>query len=314
MNFKKIREVQIKLDDRFKSYTRFDLTLSFFSLGGLIGVVLLTAYTIRMDIAFMEANAMLKNDWIRGDVMREVFSYDNYFPALIVIGLIANGVIAGLFGVSQEHYFQRLRRDLERFAETLQFTKPHHLGPLQNAAEDFMHLISVRKQEGDSERFRDLRTKTLSLWPKSIKVYLMDQVQFALIAGVLAAYYSALCMMIFWHANSKIVILTAQMTHLKDIRASTFFEFQFGIAENIGWTLAVFVTLASCLAGVRFSRKTYMAAYAIRRQLRLFLEGNSSARLSLRSGDPGLGEIKAMNLALDKIDRSLREGGEFVVN
>ena len=56
-----------------------------------------------------------------------------------------------------------------------------------------------------------------------------------------------------------------------------------------------------------------MASYAIRRQLRMFLEGNLAARLSLRSGDPGLTEIKGMNLALDKIERSIRNTGSFVV-
>jgi hypothetical protein len=120
-------------------------------------------------------------------------------------------------------------------------------------------------------------------------------------------------MMIFWHANSKIVILTSQMTQIKTVNAASFFDFQFSISENIGWTFTILVTLTSCIAGVKFSRKTYMAAYAIRRQLRLFLEGNLSARLSLRSGDPGLTEIKALNLTLDKIERSIRNTGSFVV-
>ena len=120
-------------------------------------------------------------------------------------------------------------------------------------------------------------------------------------------------MMVFWHANSKIVILTSQMTHIKNVNASSFFDFQFSISETIGWTFTVLVTLTSCIAGAKFSRKTYMASYAIRRQLRMFLEGNLSARLSLRSGDPGLTEIKAMNLALDKIEISLRNTGSFVV-
>ncbi len=310
---KTLREIRLKLDDRVKAYARFALTLALLSLGALIGVVMLTAYTIRMDIAFMEANLMLKNDLIRGDIMREAFSYEGFFPLLILLGILANAAIAGIFGVSQEHYFSRFRMELEQFAENLQFQKPRQLGPLQDSAEDFIHLVSIRKQEGESERFRDLRIKLLSLWPKGIRVYLLDQIQFAVIAGGLAAYYSSLCMMVFWHANSKIVILTSQMTHIKNVNASSFFDFQFSISETIGWTFTVLVTLTSCIAGAKFSRKTYMASYAIRRQLRMFLEGNLSARLSLRSGDPGLTEIKAMNLALDKIERSLRNTGSFVV-
>ncbi len=313
MMIKTLREIQLKLDDRFKAYARFALTLALLSIGALVGVILLTAYTIRMDIAFMEANSMLKHDLIRGDIMREAFTYDSFLPALIILGILANTAIAGLFGISQEHYFSRFRKELEAFAETLQFHKPRQLGPLQDSAEDFIHLLSIRKQEGDSERFRDLRTKLLSLWPKGIRVYILDQVQFAVIAGGLAAYYSALCMMIFWHANSKIVILTSQMTQIKNVNASSFFDFQFGISETIGWTFTIIVTITSCLAGAKFSRKTYMASYAIRRQLKLFLEGNLSARISLRSGDPGLTEIKAMNSALDKIERSIRNTGSFVV-
>jgi len=313
MMLKTLREIRLKLDDRVKAYARFALTLALLSLGALIGVVMLTAYTIRMDIAFMEANLMLKNDLIRGDIMREAFSYEGFFPVLILLGILANAAIAGIFGVSQEHYFSRFRLELEQFAENLQFQKPRQLGPLQDSAEDFIHLVSIRKQEGESERFRDLRIKLLSLWPKGIRVYLLDQVQFAVIAGGLAAYYSSLCMMVFWHANSKIVILTSQMTQIKNVNASSFFDFQFGISETIGWTFTVLVTLTSCIAGAKFSRKTYMAAYAIRRQLRMFLEGNLSARLSLRSGDPGLTEIKAMNVALDKIERSLRNTGSFIV-
>lgn len=313
MMLKTLREIRIKLDDRFKSYARFALTLALLSLGALVGVVMLTAYTVRMDIAFMEANLMLKNEMIRADIMREAFSYEGFFPALILLGILANSAIAGIFGLSQEHYFSRFRKELEQFAEHLQFQKPRLLGPLQDSTEDFIHLISIRKQEGDSERFRDLRTKLLLLWPTGIRVYLLDQVQFALIAGGLAAYYSALCMMVFWHANSKIVILTSQMTHIKSVNASSFFDFQFSISENIGWTFAILVTITSCLAGAKFSRKTHMASYAIRRQLRLFLEGNLSARFSLRSGDPGLTEIKSMNLALDKIERSIRNIGSFVV-
>lgn len=313
MMLKTLREIRLKLDDRVKAYARFALTLAMLSLSALVGVVLLTAYTIRMDIAFMEANHMLKNDLIRSDIMREAFSYDGFFPALILMGILANAAIAGIFGVSQEHYFSKFRKELEQFAETLQFQKPRQLGPLQDSAEDFIHLLSIRKQEGDSERYQDLRTKLLSLWPKGIRVYLLDQVQFAVIAGGLAAYYSALCMMIFWHANSKIVILTSQMTQIKTVNAASFFDFQFSISENIGWTFTILVTLTSCIAGAKFSRKTYMASYAIRRQLRLFLEGNLSARISLRSGDPGLTEIKAMNLALDKIERAIRNTGTFVV-
>jgi hypothetical protein len=266
-----------------------------------------------MDIAFMEANQMLKNELIRSDIMREAFTYDGYFPALILIGILANAAIAGIFGVSQEHYFTRFRKELEQFSDTLQFQKPRQLGPLQDSVEDFIHLISIRKIEGDSDRFKDLRNKLLSLWPKGIRIYVLDQVQFAVIAGGLAAYYSALCMMVFWHANSKIVILTSQMTQIKTVNAGSFFDFQFSISENIGWTFTILVTLTSCIAGAKFSRKTYMAAYAIRRQLRLFLEGNLSARLSLRSGDPGLTEIKALNIALDKIERSIRNTGSFVV-
>ena len=305
MMLKTIREIQLKLDDRVKAYARFALTLALLSLSALIGVVLLTAYTIRMDIAFMEANHMLRNELIRSDIMREAFSYDGYFPALILLGILANTAIAG--------YFTRFRKELEQFAETLQFHKPRQLGPLQDSAEDFIHLLSIRKQEGDSERFKDLRNKLLSLWPKGIRVYLLDQIQFAVIAGGLAAYYSALCMMVFWHANSKVVILTSQMTQIKTVNAASFFEFQFSISESIGWTYTILVTLTSCIAGAGFSRKTYMASYAIRRQLRMFLEGNLAARLSLRSGDPGLTEIKAMNLALDKIERSIRNTGSFVV-
>ena len=60
-----------------------------------------------------------------------------------------------------------------------------------------------------------------------------------MIAGGLAAYYSALCMMIFWHANSKIVILTSQMTQIKTVNAASFFDFQFSISENIGWTFTI---------------------------------------------------------------------------
>jgi hypothetical protein len=313
MMLKTLREIRVKLDDRVKAYARFALTLALLSLGALIGVILLTAYTVRMDIAFMEANQMLKNELIRSDIMREAFSYDGFFPSLILLGILANSAIAGIFGVSQEHYFSRFRKELEQFAETLQFQKPRQLGPLQDSVEDFIHLISIRKQEGESERFKDLRNKLLSLWPKGIRVYLLDQVQFAVIAGGLAAYYSALCMMIFWHANSKIVILTSQMTQIKTVNAASFFDFQFSISENIGWTFTILVTLTSCIAGVKFSRKTYLAAYAIRRQLRLFLEGNLSARLSLRSGDPGLTEIKALNATLDKIERSIRNTGSFVV-
>ncbi len=310
---KTIREIQLKLDDRVKAYARFALTLALLSVSALIGVVLLTAYTVRMDIAFMEANHMLRNEMIRADIMREAFSYDGFFPALILLGILANTAIAGIFGVSQEHYFSRFRKELEHFSETLQFHKPRQLGPLQDSAEDFIHLLSIRKQEGDSERFRDLRNKLLSLWPKGIRIYLLDQIQFAVIAGGLAAYYSALCMMVFWHANSKVVILTSQMTQIKTVNAASFFEFQFSISENIGWTYTILVTLTSCMAGASFSRKTYMASYAIRRQLRMFLEGNLAARLSLRSGDPGLTEIKAMNLALDRIERSIKNTGSFVV-
>jgi hypothetical protein len=314
MIIQKLKAFRIILDDRFKSYLRFALTLTLLSLCALIGVTLLTAYTVRMDIAFMEANSMLKHEMIRADIMREAFSYDSpFFPFLIILGLIANGAVAAVFGISQEHYFTRFRSELERFAGSMQFTKPHQLGPLQVTAEDFMQLVSLRKLEGDSEHFKDLRGKLLSLWPKGIRIYLTDQIHFALIAGGLAAYYSALCMMIFWHANSKIVILTSSLTHFKDVNAASFFEFQFGVSEVIGWVLVILVTISSCVAGAEFSRKTYMASYAVRRQLKLFLDGNTSARISLRKGDPGYTEVAAMNAALEQIDKAIREPGEFIV-
>jgi hypothetical protein len=302
---KNIKNIQIIISDRIKAYGRFALILGLLSLTALVGVVLLTAYTIRLDIAFMEANAMIKHEMIRADIMRDVFTFDSWFPLFIPLGLAANAAIAALFGLAQEHYFTRFRVAMEQFSESLKDPKALHLGPLQHSAHDFFELIALRKTQGDSTAFQERKAKLLEHWPKGAIPHLTDQVQFTLIAGVLAAYYSALCMMIFWHANSRIVALTSSMTQFKDINASSFFDFQFGVSEGIGWTFIIFITLSSCLAGLRFSQSTASAAYAIRRQLMLFLNGNHETRVSLRKGDPGISEIPAINEALSKIEKSI---------
>jgi len=301
-----MKNITIVMKDRIRARLKFALSAALWSTLAFAGILFLTAFTIRLDIAFMEANHMLRDEGLRQAIFIQVFDFDPWMYFAYPIGILANGVIAALFAGTQDRYFTRFRECFENFGKSWMRPDLKDLGPLSKCTWDFMVLIQGRFVDGKSKSYLDVRNKMMNEWPKAPKVYWRDQLRYALLSGILACYFSALSMMIFWQANGKILDLSRALTTPNGADAPQFFLTQMGMAENIGWAIVGLITLGSVWSGLRYAWNTSNAAYACGRQLRFFLEGNHGARITLRHGDPGREDMQRVNDVLAKLEEALK--------
>jgi|GEM_PF-3705384 len=292
---------EIKIRERVAADVRFVLVLAAWAIAALVGILLIAAYTIRLDIAFMEANRMIKDDRLREAIFQQVFDLEPWLYFAFPAGIIGNSAIAFLFGRSQDKYFEQFRVAFENFGKA--WVRPDFtgLGPLDQFTRDFMLLVQGRLHAGESPEYDKRRAEILGEWPKSPRIYWKDQLRFGVLSGFLACYFSSLCMMIFWQANGKILDLSRQLTFTTGAEAPQFFLTQMRMAEPLGWAVVVGITILSILSGIRFASTTSNAAYACGRQLVRFVEGEYSARIFLRDGDPGREEVARVNEVLAKL-------------
>jgi hypothetical protein len=298
--------ITIVLKERLRARIKFALTAIWWSSLALGIIVLITAYTIRLDIAFMEANHMLKNEGLRDAIFVQVFDLEPWVYFAYPFGILANGVIAALFAGAQDRYFRRFREAFENFGKSWMRPDLKDLGPLSKCTWDFMVLVQGSFVDGKSKPYLDVRTKMLNEWPKAAQVYWRDQIRYALLSGVLACYFSALSMIVFWQANDKILNLSRSLTRSTGGDAPQFFATQMEMSGNLGWAVVGLITLASVWSGLKYAWTTSNAAYACGRQLRNFLEGDAKARIQLRHGDPGRDDMPAVNEVLAKLEEAMK--------
>lgn len=307
-----MRNIRLVIRERVQANVRFVCALGFWAIVALVGILLLTAYTVRLDIAFMEANHMIKNEDLRGAIFLQSFNLETWLCFAYPIGIIGNSIIAALFSRSQDRYFARFREAFENFGKAWVRPDMTGLGLLEGYARDFMVLVQGGFIDGNSKGYRDVRNRILAGWADTPKIYWRDQFRFALLSGALACYFSSLCMMIFWHVNGRIYDLSRVLTIYTNSDAPQFFLVQMNLAETIGWTIVAAVTVLSILTGIRFSSTTSNAAYACGRQLKRFLEGDHSARIVLRYGDPGREDMAKVNVILSKLEEALAKNENVV--
>lgn len=299
--------IRIIVRERIQANVRFACALGLWAIAALVGILVLTAYTVRLDIAFMEANHMLRSDDLRGAIFLQAFNLDTWLYFAYPIGIIGNFVIAVLFFRSQDRYFARFRAAFESFGVSWIRPEISGLGMLEAYAKDFMMLTQGGFLAGNTKEYKEVRDRILAKWADTPRIYWRDQVRFALLSGVLACYFSSLCMMIFWHVNERIYDLSRVLTVPNGGDAPQFFSTQMNLAETLGWTIILIVTALSILTGISFSNTTSNAAYACGRQLKRFLEGDRSARITLRYGDPGREDMLKVNEILAKLEAEIKQ-------
>ena len=296
-----MKNYRFLIRERVAADARFVLALSAWAIAALIAILLITAYTIRLDIAFMEANQMIRDERLRDAIFQQAFDLETWLYFAFPLGIIGNSVIAFLFARTQDKYFSKFRAAFENFGKSWVRPDLSALGPLDKFTRDFMLLAQGRLHSGEPAEYAKRRTQILDAWPKTTRIYWKDQVRFGVLSGFLACYFSSLCMIVFWQANGRILDLSRQLTTTTNGDAPQFFVTQTNMAEPFGWSVVVGITLLSVLSGIRFASTTSNAAYACGRQLKRFLEGNTSARIVLRLGDPGREEMDRVNEVLSRL-------------
>ena len=145
------------------------------------------------------------------------------------------------------------------------------------------------------------------IWPNAPRVSWFDQMQFAAGAGALASIFAILCLSVFMRVNESVVNLSSKLVRFRTAAGPMFLNEQRDIVNLVGMTLLASMILAFIVTGYRYGRLMGECAYSVLRDMRRFLEGNTSQRLFLRRNDLGREFVPSMNQALDKISGKLRD-------
>lgn len=287
----------------------FAARMFFWSAVALGSLIFVLAIVSRLDVAFFEANGMLKNPELRSAFYTQIFQIDPVFFGLLGLGLSTVVGVSMLFCKSQFDYFRRLAEAFAAFAEKSEVPTTSQMGQFSPHVGYFFDVIARRLKNEDEEKAQAVLDAALREWPHAPRVSWADQAQFIVVSGLLGMFFSTLCVIFYWKVSDRVVDLSNMLVRFTSTSGPQFLTEQFSIMSIVVWSVLVLTVVNFGLTGYRFGLQIAEANYAILRDLRNFMEGRYEQRLFLRRGYPAHAFAVKINTSLDTITRKLKEQG-----
>jgi hypothetical protein len=287
---------------------RLTLRVAVAALVGFFGLICLLSVVARLDVAFFEANGMIRSEELRGAFYLQIFQVDLSIVAMVAGGFVSLAVLTFLFSKSQFDYISRLHlafAHFEKVERPLNADELRDLGPLRHTAEHFFKILSLRlKHEGETSVDAALK-EALVEWPKSPQISWLDQLQFSLVLGSVAAFFGASCVSFYLKVSDRVTELAGHMIRFSSPQGPSFLAEQFELTSLL---VGIILTLVISVAGVfgfNFSRQMAEADYAMSRDLASFMKGDFKHRIHLRIGDPARDLLPPLNAILARLQAKL---------
>lgn len=281
----------------------------FWSIVALGALVFVLSIVSRLDIAFFEANGMIKNPELRYAFYTQIFAIDPVFFGMLGAGLLTVAAVSMLFCKSQFDYFRRLSSAFSDFAEKNEVPSTSQMGQFSPHVGYFFDVTARRLKGDDEEKIQAVLDAALREWPKAPRVSWTDQAQFIIVSAFLGAFFSVLCMIFYWKVSDRVVDLSNMLVRFSNSSSPQFLSEQFTIMSTVVWAVLILTVVNFALTGYRFGMQIAEANYAILRDLRNYMEGNYNQRLFLRRGYPAHSFAVQINTSLDRVTEKLKERG-----
>lgn len=287
----------------------FAARMTVWSLVALSALVFVLSIISRLDVAFFEANGMIKNPELRYAFYAQIFEIDPVFFGMLGVGLLTVAAISMLFCKSQFDYFRRVAEAFANFAEKSEVPTTAQMGPFSPHIGYFFDVMARRLNGDEEDKVQAVLDAGLRDWPKAPRVAWADQAQFIIVSALLGVFFSILCMIFYWKVSDRVVDLSNMLARFTSTTGPQFLTEQFTIMGTVVWVVLGLTVGNFALTGYRFGMQIAEANYAILRDLRNFMEGKYSQRLFLRRGYPVHSFAVQINTSLDRISEKLKERG-----
>jgi hypothetical protein len=261
-----------------------------------------TFYIItRLSLSFFTANGMINHPEIAEAFYIQVFSVEGIFFFMLLLGFAGVGMMSYIFSNSQFNYFRRLGDALGEYAVSRTTPNMKNLGPFSRHATLFIEVMNLRFERKGDEAVQAKLAEAAKFWPNRPSVSWVDQLQFAVVAGLIAGFFAMLSLIFFWKITDRLVELSGQLIRYKTATGPLFFNAQTDVISFVLWTIFSFMLLAFGVTGYQFGKRISQASYAVLRDLRIFMQGNMEHRVILRMDDPAHVILPQLNEALDRL-------------
>jgi methyl-accepting chemotaxis protein len=255
----------------------------------------------KLSMSFFKANGMINSEEIIEAIYINIFSVEPVFFFMLLIGFAGVGMTAFMFGNSQFNYFKKLSEALGDLSRSGGVSCSKNLGPFAKNFNHFKEVIQLRFEKIEEAVIKDLINKNEKMWPKSPLLSWLDQLQFAIVAILIAGFFTMLSVIFFWKVTDRLIELSGALIRYKSTNGPKFFLVQNEIVSLVMWTVFVLMIGAYAQAGFAFGRKVSEAGYAVLRDMRRFMSGELDHRIVLRGDDPAKVYMPEMNEALSRI-------------
>lgn len=276
---------------------------------GMCSVIALsyTVYIItRLSLSFFVANGMVSNPEVLEAIYYQVFSLEPIFFFMLMLGFLGVASTAYMFSSSQFNYFKRLGDALSEFSLNGVNSGFKNLGPFNRTANQFMEIIDLRMAKKGDAAVSDRLAAIEKEWPLKPRLSWLDQVQFAAVSVLIAGFFSMLSLIFFWKVTDRLVELSGNLIRYKVATGPSFFNAQTEIVTLAMWMVFTLLIIAYALTGFRFGRRVSEAHYAVLRDLRKFMRGDLTQRVTLRTDDPAQVLLPQINEALVRISERIK--------
>lgn len=283
---------------------------SVLALGALVFTLVIVA---RLDVAFFEANGMIRAPVLREAFYTQIFQIDPIFFGMLGVGFALVIGVSMLFAKSQLDYFGRLAAAFQRFASTGQVPSASQLGPFSPHVGYFFDVVARRLNGEPSHKIQAVLAEAVRQWPRQPRISWVDQAQFMFVSGLLGLFFSALCVVCYWKVNDRVVdFANTAVRFTSNTAPQFFFHEQFQIVNMMVWAVLALTTINFAITGYKFGLQISEASYAILRDLRTFMEGDHEQRLFLRRTYPVHAFSVRINGSLDKLaDKAAKKAAQI---
>ena len=280
----------------------FAARMVFWSVLALSTLAFTVVIVARLDVAFFEANGMIRAPVLREAFYTQIFQIDPIFFGMLGLGFALVIGTSMLFAKSQLNYFRRLALAFQSFANTGHVPSASQMGPFSPHIGYFFDVVARRLKGEPSHKIDAVVTAAVRQWPRQPRISWVDQAQFMCVAGLLGVFFSGLCVVCYWKVNERVIdFATNAVRFTSNTAPQFFFNEQIQIVNMMVWAVLALITVNFALTGYKFGLQISEASYAILRDLRTFMEGDHEQRLFLRRAYPASAFAGRINGSLDKL-------------
>ena len=287
----------------------FALTLMGWGLFSFVALCYTVYLITRLSISFFQANGLINHPEVTEAVYFQVFDVEPIFFFMLLMGFAGVGLTAYIFSQSQFNYFKRLGEALNEFSFSGKKPVFKNLGPFAKHAAGFIEVVTLRIEKKGDQAIDEALKRVKADWPLSPKISWIDQLQFAGVTAMIAAFFTMLSLIFFWKITDRLIELSGYLVRYKVATGPLFFNAQSEIVSLVMTSVLSLMVIAFAYTGFCFGRRVSEASYAVLRDLRRFMENGLDHRVILRGDDPAKVLLPTINDALTRIEDKIRNGG-----